>query len=220
MKWETYMINKLEIMNKSKKVWIVSDTHFNHKAIKKDFEFRKLNFEYEICRKIKNNVKEWDVLIHLWDIIFDRKSELKKYLDLMWPCTKILVKWNHDTASNEFYYNKGFDFVTDEIKIWNVILTHKPKMWSELKEWEINVHWHNHTNREHILYYADTSEQYVLYDTIENNYMPVLLNQLIKKWLKEPILTKKKTLWQIMWQIISEFIEPRKRLWKWILLNK
>lgn len=160
---------------------IVSDSHFNHENIKTTFEFRPENYEEQICRKIRNNVKPWDTLIHLWDVIFDRPSELDWYLEDMWECTKILVKWNHDKRPDSFYYNKGFNLVVDELKIWDVVLTHIPKR--ELLEWEINIHWHLHTNSHHINEYTDEPWRYICYSAEKENYMPILLNHLIKRWM-------------------------------------
>jgi len=187
---------------KAPKLWVVSDTHFNHQQIINKFEFRKENYAEEICRKIRKNVKSNDILIHLWDVIFDRPSELKTYLDSMWPCTKILVRWNHDKWSDSFYYEKWFNFVTDRIDINNLIFTHIPV--KDLEKWKLNIHWHNHTNEEHILFYANSSEQYVLYDAIEQNYLPVLVNNLIKQHKNKPVI--KKTLWQrIFWYKLTKY---------------
>lgn len=161
-------------------IYIISDSHFNHKAIKTKFEFRPNNYEDQICRKIKNNVKDTDTLIHLWDVIFDRPSELDWYLNRMWWCTKILVKWNHDKSNDSFYYNKGFNLVVDELKIWNIVLTHIPKQ--DLLEWEINIHWHCHVSNRDKYDYESLSDiwMYSLYSPIENNFMPILLNKLIR----------------------------------------
>lgn len=161
------------------KIYIVSDSHFNHPNIVNVFEFRPKDYSKQICRKIRNNVREQDTLIHLWDVIFDRAWELEKYMQMMWPCNKVLVKWNHDKKSNSFYRSKGFSFVCDEFKLDNVVFTHAPK-WTLLKN-EINVHGHLHTNHRHINEYTKTPERYILYDPMSENYMPIELSKLLKR---------------------------------------
>jgi len=176
------------------KMWVISDSHFNHEAIKPTFEFRPEWFEEQICRKIKNNIWENDILIHLWDVIFKRDSELNTYLDKMWNCKKILVRGNHDKKSLEFYLTKWFDFVVDEFKIKNIIFSHIPKI--NLEEWEINIHWHLHTKSHHLSEYTDKPENYILYSAEKENYMPAFLNQFLKKhWFeywKHWVLRKEK----------------------------
>ena len=164
-------------------IWIVWDSHFNHPAIKDTFEFRPKNYWAQICRKIRNNVPDSATLIHLWDVIFYKHGELENYLKGMWNCKKILIKGNHDKKSNSFYYSKWFDLVADEIKIWDIVLTHIPK-WTLLKN-EINVHWHLHCNHRHINEYTNDPSRYILYDAMDKNFMPIRLDKLIKQHEQE-----------------------------------
>lgn len=161
--------------------WIISDSHFNHPAIIDKFEFRPKDYWAQICRKVRNNVPAKSTLLHLGDVIFYKHSELESYLKRMGDCVKILVKWNHDKKSNAFYFDKGFNLVCDEIKIWNVVLSHIPK--GTLLKDEINVHWHLHTNKHHITHHTNTPERYILYSAEAENYMPVRLDKLIS-WHK------------------------------------
>ena len=50
---------------KSPKIYVISDTHFNHKAILNKFEFRREDYEWQICKKVRKNLREKDILIHL-----------------------------------------------------------------------------------------------------------------------------------------------------------
>lgn len=169
------------------KIWLISDTHFNHPDIITKFEFRPQNYQDQIIRKIKNNIQEWDILIHLWDVIFDRPSELNEILNKMWNnFTKILVRWNHDQSWVNFYLNKGFNMVLDEFMIkdymwYNIIFSHIPKKDWELPEWFINIHGHLHTNSHHVEEYTKHLENYILYSAEKENYMPILLNNVLKK---------------------------------------
>lgn len=161
------------------KIRIISDSHFNHQSIIDDFEFRPKNFASQICRKVRNNVRKDDVLIHLWDVIFYKHAQLEDYLNSMWECKKILVKWNHDKKSNSFYMSKWFDFVVDSMEIGSILFTHIPI--SNLKEWQVNVHWHcHHSNRKNYDYNSLSDKwKYSLYSPIEENFMPVLLDKLV-----------------------------------------
>ena len=163
---------------KPKKIWIISDTHFNHPAII-DFEDRPKDYQAQIIRKWNNNVSDDDIVLHLWDVIFDRPSELEEILSLL-KGTKILVRWNHDKRPINFYLRKGFDFAMDsfEFTYWwkDILFTHIPK--TKLKEWQINIHWHCHSkwHREFNL-----TSNHLLYSAEIENYMPLLLTNMLKR---------------------------------------
>lgn len=162
------------------RIWITSDWHFNHKAIL-GFEERKEWFENEIIRKINNKVKEDDILINLWDVIFNRPSELSSYMEKINCKNKILVRGNHDRGSFDFYINKWFSFVCDEFKLtwqkYNIIFSHKPL--NEIPEWYINIHWHIHSGLHRK---GSISSRHILYNPEKSwyNFIPVLLNNIIK----------------------------------------
>lgn len=163
------------------KIFIISDTHFNHEAIKnEDFENRPDNYNELIIKNWKKLVSEGDTVIHLWDVIFARAWELK---DILWqlPWTKILVKGNHDMNRNNWYLWKWFNFVCDKIELrvnhQDVILTHKPV---ELKEWQFNIHWHLHSWRHRDEEFSDIiTDNHILYSCELENYKPLLLESMI-----------------------------------------
>lgn len=130
----------------SKRIWITSDWHFNHEPIK-DFEWREEWYEQEIIRRINNQVKEDDILINLWDVIFSNASELKDYISKFKCKNIILVRWNHDKWSYDFYLNHWFSFVCDEFKLrWQqqpIIFSHIPI--KNLPYGYINIHGHLHS---------------------------------------------------------------------------
>lgn len=169
------------------KIFIISDTHFNHQNIIDKFEFRKPNYQEQIIRKINTQLKDWDILIHLWDVIFDKPSQLWDILKEIKPnITKILVRWNHDRNWINFYLNKGFNLVVDEFKIndilWmNIIFSHKP--YPKLPKTYINIHWHIHTRA-----YNLPKHKYFCYSAENENYMPLLLNNIINKIKWEKLL--------------------------------
>lgn len=163
------------------KLWIISDTHFNHEAItREDFENRPDNHKELIMNNWKKLVSPEDTVIHLWDVIFSRASELSDILGQL-PWTKILVKGNHDMNRNNWYLSKWFNFVCDKIELRvnhkDVILTHIPQ---KLEEWKYNIHWHLHSGKhrdeecEHIL-----TDRHILYSCELENYKPLLLEDMI-----------------------------------------
>ena len=168
------------------KIFVISDTHFNHQSIIDKFEFRKPDYWEQIIRKINSQLEDWDILIHLWDVIFDKPSQLWDILKEIKPnITKILVRWNHDRNWINFYLNKGFNLVVDEFKInnvlWeNIIFSHKPLIKLPLN-W-VNIHWHLHTAITNL-----PKHKYFCYSAENENYMPLLLNNIINKikWEKQ-----------------------------------
>ena len=167
-------------IEKQKKIWIISDTHFNHSAIVNDFEFRHQDYDKKIIKAINNTVWVDDILIHLWDVIFNTQPPLKFYLSQIKCKTIVLVKWNHDTKSNTFYYNSWFTFVCDKIQLNNVVFSHIPI--KSISNWLINIHWHLHEWHRDILGYTNNPERYFLYNAKGLNYQPLLLSNIIKKF--------------------------------------
>lgn len=161
------------------KIWIVSDTHFNHEAIK-EYEWRPDNFNEIIIDNLKSVIKQEDTLIHLWDVIFNRQSELENILKEI-PWTKILVKWNHDQNKNNWYLSKGFNLVCDKIELRfnhkKVILTHIP---IKLLEDEYNLHWHLHSwNHRDEEFDKVKTDRHILYSPERYKYKPILLEEIL-----------------------------------------
>ena len=165
-----------------KRIWITSDWHFNHEAIL-DFEWRSPWYEKEIIKKINNQVQEDDILINLWDVIFSKASQLWEYLNQIKCKNIILVRWNHDKWSYDFYLNHWFSFVCDEFKLrWQrqpIIFSHIPL--EIVPEWYVNIHWHIHSwHREWWL-----TERHILYNPEKTwyNFVPILLKNIL--WQKK-----------------------------------
>ena len=64
---------------------------------------------------------------------------------------KILVRGNHDSKSDAWYYNHGWDFVCTEFKNkyfgHEIIFTHKPMPLDETVEFNIHGHMHGNKHR-------------------------------------------------------------------------
>ena len=167
-----------------KKIFIISDTHYNHPAII-DFCNRPKDYQKKIIKRWNSKVREDDLVIHLWDVIFDRPSELFDInRRLNW--TKVLVRGNHDKRWHTFYMNNWFSFVVDELR-YNIeggrelILSHIPK-W-KLTGNQLNIHGHLH-NSWHRGWWG--TDRHILYSPEIENYFPILMDDLIKRaWKSE-----------------------------------
>ena len=118
-------------MNETKKVWLISDTHFLHKNIIK-YCNRPENHDDVMIKNWNDTVNETDLIIHLGDIsaglskvmngegvLIDIFKELKG--------TKVLIRGNHDHFEDDWYIkNLGFTSVTDYLSIDGFFLCHYP----------------------------------------------------------------------------------------------
>lgn len=127
------------------KIWIISDTHFNHEFMK---TIRSIHYQEKIIQWWKDVVWKNDTIIHLWDVIFDRPSELTNILKEL-PWYKILVRGNHDKNSLQWYINHWFDEAHNDYYIyhnrWIVYCTHKPTINSKAN---YNISWHLHNYKD------------------------------------------------------------------------
>lgn len=106
------------------KIFIISDTHWNHENIKK-YENRPENFNEVIIRNWQKLVSPEDLVIHLGDVIFARAIELPSIMAQL-PGRKILCRGNHDGKGIEYYMEKGFDVVVDYFVYDNIAFSHAP----------------------------------------------------------------------------------------------
>ena len=81
--------------------WIIADSHFGHqRLIEKGF--RQEGFEERIIKNLKC-IEDDDVLIHLGDVLWSNtKYWMPKFMETKGK--KWLVKGNHDTNSNFYYF--------------------------------------------------------------------------------------------------------------------
>lgn len=131
-----------DIMNHAKKIWLVTDTHFNHKNII-EYENRPIDFKEKIISNVKDVVKPDDILLHLGDVIFSRASELTEIMGQM-PGIKILVKGNHDIKKDLWYFNHGFDLIADTLLFKDIVFSHEPRDLNEYENYKYNIHGHFH----------------------------------------------------------------------------
>lgn len=160
--------------------WLITDTHFNSKS---DFKgHRPANYQEKILHNCRYYVAKQDILIHLGDVIDYQLSDIYLLLESI-PCkTKILIRGNHDRQSDNWYLNKGFDFVCDQIILGDVLLSHIPQ--KPVAGTRINIHGHFHDNgfercfqfEPHLKEFYDTNYHKLL--AVEyTNYNPVRLDE-------------------------------------------
>jgi calcineurin-like phosphoesterase family protein len=161
------------------KVFITSDTHFNHDAII-EYCHRPLNHE-ELLFKNMGFLRKEDCLIHLGDICLgEYQSVHEKYIKTI-PARKILVLGNHDSKSWSWYMEHGWDFVCDAFRLKYagkiVMFSHIPQPWDGI--WEVNVHGHLHNlgrEKEGV----ELKQWHRLYAPEKMEYRPIELGKFIQ----------------------------------------
>ncbi len=131
------------------KTWIITDTHFGHRALVSEHKTRDPGFEMEILESLKE-IKPYDTLIHLGDFALGNdKDWIAKFMKaITYGVNKILVRGNHDFKSAKWYTDRGFHMVCESFtaKYFGkmICFSHKPLAPCNLAD--INVHGHLHGN--------------------------------------------------------------------------
>lgn len=170
----------------TKKIWIITDTHFFHEKLWRE-NHRPVNFEDRILTKLRMNVKDEDIVIHLGDICMGKDEAAHKMLTAAFGnCRRYLIKGNHDMKSDSWYYDHGWDLVVHGMMVKvngkSVFITHRP---SVMRIGDYNVHGHTHGNvhrdEEHAAFYDPAYHIEVALESRKIMYGPVLLTSLIKQ---------------------------------------
>jgi calcineurin-like phosphoesterase family protein len=158
------------------KVWLISDTHFNHAKLATYCE-RPDNFTELIARNWRNIVKPDDLVIHLGDVIIGDRRMAKPIMDGL-PGHKVLVRGNHDRSHSNTWWmeNGGFDFACDAMVFRNVWLTHEPST-NCPPGCKLNVHGHLHTTAQYATLLKPWHKLFVLEFL---DYMPVDFEKFIR----------------------------------------
>lgn len=155
--------------------WLITDTHFGHARIL-EFCGRPLGFEQTILRRLESTIKPDDVLYHLGDFCIG--NDERWHREFMANCKgrKILIRGNHDKKSISWYYEHGWDFVCDEVRVnlfgKDILISHKPS--EHLSD--INIHGHHHNIGHHP---EDEISPYHKLIYMEHDYMPLNLRGLV-----------------------------------------
>lgn len=124
------------------KIWVISDTHFNHKKIL-EYEDRPENFNEVIVERWNKVVNDDDLVIHLGDVILGRDGDLPGIMAQL-KGRKVLCRGNHDKSkSDRWFMARGFDFACDYFVYKHVAYSHVPLTPLPTDAY-FNVHGHFH----------------------------------------------------------------------------
>jgi calcineurin-like phosphoesterase family protein len=170
------------------RIFVTSDTHFNHKKL---IEWgRPEKFEQYILDN-HSGLEPDDYLIHLGDFCIGKDAEAHEewlmYVDHV--KNKILVRGNHDKKSNGWYLSHGWDAIADQLVLRlfgiKVVFSHIPVDPALWKATEVNVHGHTHGNSHRDIdvrdYYDKDYHREVAMEL--TNYKPILVTD---KFLAKP----------------------------------
>lgn len=135
----------------SNRLWLISDTHFGHRAIEK-FCGRPPTHEVIMLSNWIDRVQEDDQILHLGDVIMRKNGGMsRRWLKVIsrLPGTKFLIKGNHDYADNSLYEDLAGMKVIEPLIYAGVAFTHRPisEEWPGPEgEWHTNIHGHIHNN--------------------------------------------------------------------------
>ena len=126
------------------KVYLISDTHFNHDMIA-TYCHRPENFTEILMKRWNETVTPNDLVIHLGDFLIGNKQRASEILKNLHG-QKVLVRGNHDEShSNTWWISQGFAFSCDAMEFRGCWLTHRPScMLPPGSGCRVNIHGHLH----------------------------------------------------------------------------
>lgn len=168
-------------MNKEKKIWLITDTHFNHKKL---IEYgRPVDFEEKLKNNLKKMVFKEDILIHLGDVCIGLDKENNNWFKTEIGCKTWLLLGNHDNKSVTWYLNNGWDVVMKNMSICihgkTVALSHYPMAWDGYFDVNIHGHFHDTDKRRQKDFMNILSGYNKLLAVEHTDYKPVLLSKFI-----------------------------------------
>lgn len=167
----------ITLKRNTRRIFVISDTHFNHKNIIKYCNRPYSSVEEmnrDIICKWNSVVSPNDIVFHLGNFGFGTQMELASIFKQL-NGRKYLVMGNHDYKAGKKYYEEiGFNGVYKEYILANIVFSHYPK---KIKAGQINIYGHIH-NAKPEKWYDDRDHVCVSVEKI--NYIPIKLNDLLK----------------------------------------
>lgn len=167
-----------------KNVWVGTDWHVWSIGHTPHHPYQSVSNIRQLSDSYANDIQVDDVFIYLGDLCDPAVTDLNELKRLVQniPGYKILVKGNHDTETDYFYRDIGFDEVCDVCVINQVAFSHFPL---KVEPDMINVHGHLHTEKR-----SDVDDANHINAYREDYYKhPVEISELIQgayaKWLKD-----------------------------------
>lgn len=172
-----------------KSVWVGTDWHVWSIGHTPHHPYQSVSNIRQLSDSYANDIQVDDVFIYLGDLCDPAVTDLNelKHLVQNIPGYKILVKGNHDTETDYFYRDIGFDEVCDVCVINQVAFSHFPL---KVEPDMINIHGHLHTEKR-----SDVDDANHINAYREEYYKhPVEISELIQgaydKWLKDRAVHK------------------------------
>lgn len=169
------------------KIYIISDTHFNHANIIKYCNRPFVNVEEmndTIISNWNNIVRKDDIVYHLGDFLLGSKFDLKNIVDKL-NGTIYLIRGNHDRLTTKSYEDCGIivlknaPIILDDYK---VLLSHRPLPDSMIKDKYINMHGHIHERKLEDIYDNNlfNKNKHINVSCDVLNFKPILLTNALK----------------------------------------
>lgn len=172
-----------------KNVWVGTDWHVWSVGHTPHHPYQSVSNIRQLSDSYANDIQVDDVFIYLGDLCDPAVTDLNELKCLVQniPGYKILVKGNHDTETDYFYRDIGFDEVCDVCVINQVAFSHFPL---KVEPDMINVHGHLHTEKR-----SDVDDANHINAYREDYYKhPIEISELIQgvydKWLKDRVVHK------------------------------
>lgn len=172
-----------------KSVWVGTDWHVWSVGHTPHHPYQSVSNIRQLSDSYANDIQVDDVFIYLGDLCDPAVTDLNELKRLVQniPGYKILVKGNHDTETDYFYRDIGFDEVCDVCVINQVAFSHFPL---KVEPDMINIHGHLHTEKR-----SDVDDANHINAYREDYYKhPVEISELIQgaydKWLKDRAVHK------------------------------
>lgn len=161
----------------SRKIFVISDTHFNHRNIIDycDRPYNSINeMNKDIIKKWNSVVKPNDIVLHIGDFGFGNRNELQSIINQL-NGEKYLILGNHDYRLGKNFFEKiGFKKVYKEYVLANIVFSHYPK---EVKKGQINIYGHIHNSKPEE-WYDDKNHFCACVEMI--NYTPIGLSEILR----------------------------------------
>ena len=172
-----------------KSVWVGTDWHVWSVGHTPHHPYQSVSNIRQLSDSYANDIQVDDVFIYLGDLCDPAVTDLNELKRLVQniPGYKILVKGNHDTETDYFYRDIGFDEVCDVCVINQVAFSHFPL---KVEPDMINIHGHLHNEKR-----SDVDDANHINAYREDYYKhPIEISELIQnaydKWLKDRAVHK------------------------------
>ena len=157
-------------------IWVATDLHLFSRDNDSRHPFRSRHNLGKLSDQFAQDIQEDDLLIFLGDLCDPDVTDTAKLAAIVQriPCRKLMCRGNHDLQDDAFYLEVGFDEVTEVIRLYNIIFSHKP---IKVAADELNIHGHLHTEKLVTMGYNHINAYAANWNKDDH---PVLLEDLLK----------------------------------------